>query len=82
MDNRKFKVGDKVRIINASSIEPYELNEVGIISGRTRSTYVVDMGRLRRPGCSEDSETCWWLQEKHIELASKPNEQLLFSFMY
>ena len=84
MISTTFKVGDRVRIINCSMIEPYELNKIGIIievrNNECWITYVVDMGRPRRerePGC-----TCWYLRENAIELASKPNEQLLFSFMY
>ena len=82
MNNKKFKVGNRVRIINASMIEPYELNEVGVIvkvGSDNYGTYVVDMGRPRRK--CEPSLTCWYLREKAIELVSKPNEQLLFDFM-
>ncbi len=86
MNNTTFKIGDRVRIINTSSIEPYELNKIGIIVetqdyNSDYCTYIVDMGRPRRPGSEEDTETCWWLNGKYIELASKPNEQLLFNFM-
>ena len=84
MINRKLKVGDKVKIINASAIEPCELNKVGIIvevryDDYYRSTCVVDMGRPRRE--REPENTCWYLPEKYIELMSKPNQQLLFEFM-
>ena len=87
MSDRKFKVGDKVKIINASAIESYELNKIGTIVG-TRGydaggiIYTVDMGRPRRRNCPSDNETCWYLRETHIELINKPNEQLLFDFMY
>ena len=88
MSKRKFKIGDRVRIIDARSIEPCELNKIGIIVkiqyyASEWTTYVVDMGRPRRPGSDWDSvtETCWYLQAEYIELVSKPNEQLLFSFM-
>ena len=83
MNNTKFKVGDRVKIINALMIEPYELNKIGVIVKVRRAnygTYVVDMGRPRRK--CEPVLTCWYLGENAIELASKPNEQLLFSFMY
>lgn len=80
MNDKKLKVGDKVRIIKVFSIEPCELNKMGVISGRVGNTYIVDMGRPRRE--REPEETCWWLQESMIELVSKPNEQLLFNFMY
>ena len=85
MSKRKFKIGDRVKIINACCIEPYELNKIGIIADIQKynpewSTYVVDMGRPRRK--EEQTLTCWYLQEKYIELASKPNEQLMFDFMY
>ena len=85
MSNKKFKVGDRVRIINCSSIEPYELNKIGVIVDINDNnpdwiTCVVDMGRPRRP--NELDKTCWWLKDSKIELASKPNEQLLFDFMY
>lgn len=80
MSDKEFKIGDRVKIINASSIEPYELNKVGIISNKVGSSYVVDMGRPRRE--REPEETCWWLQEGMIELADQPNTQLLFNFMY
>ena len=85
MSNKKFKVGDRVRIINCCSIEPYELNKIGTIVGINDDNpdwiiCVVDMGRPRRN--EEPNETCWWLKDTKIELASKPNEQLLFSFMY
>ena len=79
MNNKKFKVGDRVRIINASMIEPYELNKIGTIVGISGSSHIVDMGRPRRPG---DDETCWWLQGSMIESINQPNEQLLFNFMY
>jgi len=85
MNNMAFKIGDRVRIINCSSIEPYELNKKGTIvdidiyDGGEHVSYVVDMGRPRRD--REPKETRWWLQAKMIELASKPNEQLLFEFM-
>jgi hypothetical protein len=87
MNNKPFKIGDRVKIINASSIELCELNKVGVVvkiencDGGSWITYIVDMGRPRRPGHEEDTETCWWLNEGHIELACKPNEQLLFPFM-
>lgn len=84
--HNKFEVGDRVRIIDASSIEPYELNKIGIIVEINKSnpdwiTCVVDMGRLRRPDYPSDRETRWWLRDTKIELISKPNEQLLFNFM-
>lgn len=89
MNNKKFKVGDRVRIINCCTIESYELNKVGIIvdiavydDDRTYYSYVVDMGRKRRPESDCDNETCWWLNEKCIELVLQKNEQLLFEFMY
>ena len=86
-NKQKYPIGTKVRIINCSMIEPYELNEIGTIvdtkdCNSERFTYIVDMGRPRRPDDNEDSETCWWLPESAIELVNKPNEQLLFSFMY
>lgn len=81
MNSKKFKIGDKVKIINCSSIEPYELNKTGIIVriDSYDDNYIVDMGRPRRE--REPEITCWWLNEKYIELVSKPNEQLLFVFM-
>ena len=86
MGNEKFKVGDTVRIIKASSIEPYELNKIGTIvkivdvyDDGSQFTHIVDMGRPRRS--SEPEETCWWLRGEMIELAPKPKEQLLFNFM-
>lgn len=86
MGNTTFKIGDRVKIINACAIDLCELNKVGIIvkiddyaDGENCVTYVVDMGRPRR--IIEPEETCWWLNKNHIELASKPNEQLLFTFM-
>ena len=86
MINTTFKIGDRVKIINCCVIEPYELNKVGTIVDTAvydagRLTYIVDMGRPRRPDNDEDDETSWWLSAEHIELASKPNEQLLFNFM-
>jgi len=85
MVNTTFKVGDRVRIIDCRSIEPYELNKIGIIvrtdAWNEQITYVVDMGRPRRPNNSGDNETCWWLRESMIELVNKPNEQLIFDFM-
>ena len=81
MSNRKFKVGDRVKIIDASMIESYELNKIGTIVGIPGSSHIVDMDRPRRPNVDEDNETCWWLQESMIELVSKPNEQLVFDFM-
>jgi len=85
MNYKKFKVGDRVRIINCSSIEPYELNAIGVIVGINNEnpdwiTCIVDMGRPRRPG--EQNETRWWLRDDKIELVGKPNAQLLFDFMY
>lgn len=84
MIDKKFKVGDKVRIIDCRSIEPYELNKIGTIVEINDDnpgwiTFVVDMGRPRRS--PDDGETRWWLRDKKIELASRPNEQLLFDFM-
>lgn len=87
MNNTKFKVGDKVRIIDCSIIEPYEINKIGTIvkindiyDDNSYIDYVVDMGRPRR--AREPDETCWWLRERHIELVSKQKGQLLFNFMY
>ena len=79
-----FKIGDKVRIIDCSSIEPYELNKIGTIVNINNDnlgwiTCVVDMGRPRRE--DEPDETRWWLRDKKIELVNKPNEQLVFAFM-
>ena len=84
MNNTTFKVGDRVRIIDASAIEPCELNAEGVIVDINDDnpdwiTCVVGMGRPRRP--LELDETRWWLRDKKIELANKPNEQLLFEFM-
>ena len=86
MNNTTFEIGDKVRIINCSSIEPYELNAIGVVVhiedwDTGDFTYIVDMGRPRRPGNEEDTETCWWLRGRMIELIGKPNQQLLFEFM-
>lgn len=86
MNNKKFKTGDRVKIIDASSIELYELNKIGVIVGindwgNGLVNHVVDMGRPRREQESE-KDTCWWLRAKHIELVNQPNEQLLFDFMY
>lgn len=83
MNNKKFKVGDRVKIINCAHIESYELNKIGIVvkvRNRDFGTYVVDMGRPRRE--EEPEETCWYLRESAIELANQLNEQLLFNFMY
>ena len=85
MSNRKLKVGDRVKIINAFMTEPYELNKIGVIVNTQgydagSLTYVVDMGRPRRK--CEPTLTCWYLQERNIELVNKPNTQLLFDFMY
>jgi hypothetical protein len=85
MKDKKLKVGDRVRIINASMIEFYELNKVGVIvevrgNDYYGDTYIVDMGRPRRE--REPTMTCWFLSRNAIELVSKPNEQLLFNFMY
>ena len=85
MNNKKFKVGDKVRIIDCSAIEFYELNKIGIITsvrGRDERyiSYAVDMGRPRR--LNEPDKTCWYLSSRYIELVIKKNQQLLFSFMY
>ena len=49
MISTTFKVGDRVRIIDCSSIEPYELNAIGVIVGIINDnpdwiTCVVDMG--------------------------------------
>jgi len=85
MDNIKFKIGDKVKIIDCSSgVASCELNKIGTIMSMTTSrtgcnTYVVDMGRPRR--LNELDKTCWWVREDRIELSIKPNEQLSFSFM-
>ena len=84
MNNKKFKVGDRVRIIDCSSIEPYELNKIGTIvdindDNPNWITCIVDMGRPRRQ--REPKNTCWYLRDNKIELVSKPNEQLLFDFM-
>lgn len=84
MANTIFKIGNRVKIINASSIESYELNEIGTIVSINDDdpdwiTCVVDMGRPRRE-CEPDL-TCWYLRDNAIELVSKPNEQLLFNFM-
>jgi len=86
MNNKKFKVGDRVRIINCSFIEPYELNKIGtVVHIRIYDdewiTYIVDMGRPRRPNNLCGDETCWYLKERMIELVNKPNEQLVFGFM-
>jgi len=86
MINIIFKVGDGVRIIDCSSTEPYKLNKIGTIVyiknyGDGWTTYVVNMGRPRRPNNSFDDETCLYLQERMIELVNKPNEQLVFDFM-
>lgn len=87
MSNKKFRTGDKVRIIDTRTIEDYELNKVGTIVDIYYTdecgmvTYVVDMGRPRRPNFSYDNETCWWLRESRIELVSESNTQLLFDFM-
>lgn len=86
MNDEKFKVGDRVKIINCFSIEPYELNKIGVVievridSWGGRATYVVDMGRPRRE--REPENTCWYLHESKIGLVSQPNTQLLFNFMY
>lgn len=84
MVNTTFKVGDRVRIINCSSIEPYELNKIGTIvrindDNPDWITCIVDMGRPRRS--YELDETCWWLRDSKIELVHNPNEQLVFDFM-
>jgi len=84
MNNTTFKIGDRVRIINCSSIEPYELNKMGVIVSINGDdpewvTCVVDMGRPRRP---HEDESRWWLRDSKIELVNKPNTQLLFEFMY
>jgi len=85
MKNIKLKVGDKVKIINTSMIEDYELGKVGtIIEIRTYEfdsvTYTVDIGRPRRPNCLGDNETCWYVHNSHIELVNETG-QLLFPFM-
>lgn len=82
MNNKKFKVGNRVRIIDTYLIDSCELNKMGVIvevRGSNYSTYVVDMGRPRR---KRDGDTCWYLRESMIELVRKKNEQLLFDFMY
>ena len=83
MDNRKFKIGDTVRIIDTSTIPDCELNKVGIIVNIERysklTTYTVDIGMPRRP--NEPNETCWWLSGNCIELFPAKYEQLLFEFM-
>jgi len=79
MNNKKFKIGDRVRIIDCSSIEPYELNKIGTIVDISSYGYVIDMGRPRRP--NEPDETRWYLHEKTVELVNKLNTQLLFNFM-
>ncbi len=81
----KFKVGDRVRIINASGIERSELNEIGVIVasrsfGDEGNTYTVDMGKPRRK--EEPAETCWFLEANKLELVCQLNKQLLFNFMY
>lgn len=88
MNDKKFKVGDKVRIIDCRLIEPYELNKIGTIvklndycGDGSNIGYVVDMGRPRRPNDECDNDTCWWVHKEHIELASRPNQQLEFEFM-
>ncbi len=84
MNNKKFKVGDRVRIIDCASIESYELNKIGILvkirdnfGDGLYNTYVVDMGRPRR---LDANETCWYLHKEHIELVK--GQQLEFDFMY
>lgn len=86
MNNKKFKIGDKVRIIKCDNgVEPYELNKIGIIvnpnikGGLMGDDYIMDMGRPRRV---DEPETCWWVKEHMIELATKRGRQLLFDFMY
>jgi len=68
MKNIAFKIGDKVKIIDCCSIEPYELNKVGtIVKIRDEwghKTFVVDMGRPRRS--HEPDITCWWLGRNAI----------------
>lgn len=85
MNNTKFKKGDRVKIIDVSSIERCELNKIGTIVRIVGDlpydpTYIVDMGRPRRK--DEPNETCWWLKGGMLELIYKPNAQLLFHFMY
>lgn len=72
----KYKVGDKVKIIDASQIEPYELGQVGTVK-RIEYNIVVDMGRLRRPHINADRETCWWLRPECIEKVNIVGQQLL-----
>ena len=79
MNNTTFKIGDKVRIINCSMIESYELNKIGTVIEIVNRSYVVDMGRPRRS--PDDGATCWWLNGNAIELANELYEQLVFSFM-
>lgn len=81
-----MKVGDKVKIIDTSFIEPCELGKIGTIievdvyDCSYKPTMRVDMGRVRRKWRPEDKSTCWWLLEKHLELVSRIGMQLHFEF--
>jgi len=76
-----MKVGDRVKIIDTSWIEDYELGEIGIIvkiRGATNPEIEVNMGRLRRPKVSDgQNKCCWFLRKEHLELV-KLNKQLHF----
>ena len=80
----KYKIGDKVKIINTRGIEPSEMGQMGRIKrfafayNNDNNIVVVDMGRGRR---KRGPQTCWWINEKCLELAFKKGQQLLFSFM-
>lgn len=78
-----YKIGDKVRIINAQCIESDQKGEIGTvikINTSDNPTLVIDMGRRRRPHSRDDGNaTCWWLYASDVEhLDTAGNQLLLF----
>ena len=80
----KYKVGDRVRIIDARMIEHSELGKVGKVveinvygDDDYDPTIIIDMGRQRRPHDDDDTSTRWWIRGSMVEKINEIGKQLL-----
>ena len=82
----KFKTGDKVKILSSATdvgVEECDVGKVGVVSrvdseAGTMFGFLVKMNEIcKARGCIP----VWSVGAGMIELARKPNEQLLFNFM-